>query len=140
MLFGATGPVHDWKIVLGEPAFAFTEFKGYVNGPADKEGPRKSAYNTWYKKETMNEKYRLDGSYYLFSYKDKIGFVAIKDNKKHIFFNRYKVSGDFDEIRTYSCCAIMPYPLKIYDNGILFFMGKRGEKYFLVEVNLNKYL
>jgi len=96
--------------------------------------------NIWYKGETLNEKYGVDESSYLFSYKDKVGFVGKKNGKKFFFFNDQKISQDFDEIRSHACCSIFPYPIEIDENGILFFMAKRGEKYFFVETDLNKYL
>lgn len=50
-----------------------------------------------------------------------------------------KTTQDFDEIRTHGCCAIFAYPIELDENGILFFLARRGEKYFFVEINLNEY-
>jgi len=96
--------------------------------------------NIWYNNETINEKFAVEASSYLFSYQDKIGFVGEKDGKKFLFFNGQKISQDFDEIRTNSCCATFAYPIELDENGILFFLAKKGEKYFFVEINLNEYL
>ncbi len=125
----------DVDIVLGAPTFTFFE-PNKVKNTNESDIVR----NIWYKGETLNEKYGVEESSYLFSYKDKVGFVGKKNGKKFFFFNGQKISQDFDEIRSHACCAMFPYPIKIDENGILFFMAKRGEKFFLVEVNLNEYL
>ncbi len=121
------------NMVLNSPTFTFFE---------EKEGKDKNnpaiIRNIWYKGETLNEKYGIDESSYLFSYKEKTGFIGKENGKKFFFFNGQKISQDFDEIRPHTCCSIFPYPIEIDENGILFFMAKRGEKYFLVEANLNK--
>jgi len=136
MSYGVESVFEEASIVLDSPAFTFYE---------QKEGRDENNYpitvrNIWYEGETLNEKYGVDSSSYLFSYKDKTGFVGEKNKKKFFFFNGRKISQEFDEIRTHGCCSIFPYPVEADENGILFFMAKRGEKYFLVEVNLNEYL
>jgi hypothetical protein len=135
MGYGAESVIEEASIVLNSPAFTFYK-------PIDLQNNISTAANTnkWHNGETMNEKYGVDSSSFLFSYKDKVGFVGEKDGKKFFFFNGQKVSGDFDEIRTHSCCARQAYPVELDQNGILFFLGKRGGKYFFTEVNLNKYL
>lgn len=143
MLYGAESVIQDANIVLDSPAFTFHDLEGweiegeegFVNGNRP-IGSR----NIWYRGETVNEKYGVTDSSYLFSFRDKTGFVAEKDGKYFFFFNGQKVSEGFDMIITHGCCAVFPYPIKIDENGILFFMAKRGEKFFLVEVNLNEYL
>lgn len=135
MFFGADSVIEDAGIVLNLPVFTFYDLKGWN----EKDEPIVKR-NIWYNGETLNEKYGIDASFYLFSFKDKIGFVEEKNGKKFFFFNGQKISQDFDEIRTHACCAVMAYPVEIDENGILFFLAKRGEKYFFVEVNLNEYL
>jgi hypothetical protein len=130
MGYGAENVIIEASIVLNSPAFTFYEPIDLHNGNT----------NIWYNAETLNEKYGIESSSFLFSYKDKTGFVGEKDGKKFFFFNGQKVSGDFDEIRTHGCCAIQVYPIELDQNGILFFLGKRGGEYFFTEVNLNKYL
>lgn len=136
MNFGAESVFEETSIVLDSPAFTFYEQK---EGKDENNNPI-SVRNIWYKGETLNEKYEVESSSYLFSYKDRVGFVGEKKGKKFFFFNGQKISQDFDAITTHACCAIFPYPIEIDENGILFFMAKRGEKYFLVEANLNEYL
>lgn len=135
MYFGAESVVQDESIVLGLPAFTFYDLEEWKD-----ENTPIVTRNIWYNNETINEKFAIDASSYLFAYQDKIGFVGEKDGKKFLFFNNQKISQDFDEIRTNSCCATFAYPIELDENGILFFLAKRGEKYFFVEINLNKYL
>lgn len=135
MIYGAEGPIEEADIASGAPAFTF-----YNPIDSKDEANMAATCNIWYGAETINEKYAVESSSFLFSYKDKIGFVGGKNGKKFFFFNGQKVSQDFDEIRTHSCCAIQSYPIELDRNGILFFLGKRGGKYFFTEVNLNKYL
>lgn len=119
----------DGNIVLGSPAFNFYYQRN-----------KKVHQNIFYKDETINEKYDLEGSKNLFSYKNAVGFVAEKNGKYYVMFNGQKISDNFDVIRTKGCCAIEAYPFQLDENGILYFMGKRGEKYYMVEVDLNKFL
>lgn len=135
MFFGAESVVEDASIVSSLPAFTFYDLKEWKD-----ENTPVVTNNIWYNNETINEKYSMEASSHLFSYKDKIGFVGEKNGKKFLFFNDQKISQDFDEIRTNSCCAIFAYPIELDENGILFFLAKRGEKYFFVEINLNEYL
>jgi hypothetical protein len=131
--FGASSTVSQASLVLNKPAFTFYDYKGDLspNSPNVKN-------NVYYDGEFYNEKYQLDETRNLFGYQDKIGFVAVKDQKYSVYFNGKKISQDFDEIRTYACCAIFAYPFEVYDNGILFFMARRGTEYYLVEIDLNK--
>lgn len=136
MNFGAESVFEETSIVLNSPAFTFYEQKE----GKDENNNQVVIRNIWYKGETLNEKNGVESSSYLFSYKDKIGFVGEKNGEKFFFFNGQKISQDFDVITTHACCAVFPYPIEIDENGILFFMAKRGEKYFLVEANLNEHL
>lgn len=135
MNFGAESVFEETDIVLNSPAFTF-----YDQKKGKDENNPVNIRNIWYKGETLNEKYGVESSSYLFSYKDKTGFVGENIGKKFFFFNGQKISQDFDVITTHACCSVFPYPIEIDENGILFFMAKRGEKYFFVEINLNKYL
>ena len=122
VVFGSDGGIWDRAMVNGSPSFTFRQASNIEN--------------TFYKGETMNEKYSVDDSENLFTVNGKIGFVATKNNKKFIMFDGKKVSQDFDEIRTHACCAISAYPFDTDQNGILSFLAKRGEKYYFVEINL----
>jgi len=124
MYFGASSVFDNEYMIGANPVFVFYDFKGEYNGNTPIV-----MLNIFYNGETMNKKYQVEESYDLFPYKDKLGFIATKNKQKYILFDGKKVSNDFDYI----------YPVEIYENGILFFMGKRGEKYFFVEVNLNNF-
>jgi hypothetical protein len=84
--------------------------------------------------------FELDSSKKPFVYKNKLGFIGTKNNETFIYFNNQKISPDIGSIRTNACCALTDYPFYIYKNGILFFLSRRGNKYFFHEINLNKYL
>jgi len=135
MYFGTESTIIDASIVSNSPAFTFYDPINVTN-----ENNPIITNNIWYNNETVNEKYSVESSSYLFAYKNKTGFVGEKDGKKFVFFNGQKISENFDEIRTTSCCAIFSYPIELDKNGIMFFLAKRGEKYFFVEINLNEYL
>lgn len=135
MYFGADSVVEDASIVLNSPAFTFYDLKEWID-----ENTPVFNRNIWFNGDTLNEKYDVDASSFLFSFKDKTGFVAEKDGKKFIFFNGQKISQDFDEIRTHGCCSVFSFPIEIDKNGILFFLAKREEKYLFVEINFNEYL
>ncbi|MDD2656520.1 MAG: hypothetical protein PHQ18_03055 [Patescibacteria group bacterium] len=135
MYFGAESIIEDASIVSDSPAFTFYDPINITN-----ENNPITTNNIWYNDETINKKYEVDSSSYLFSYQNKTGFVGEKDGKKFVFFNGQKISENFDEIRTTSCCAVFSYPIELDKSGIMFFLAKRGEKYFFVEINLNEYL
>ncbi|HAZ28223.1 MAG TPA: hypothetical protein DCY48_00375 [Candidatus Magasanikbacteria bacterium] len=132
MYFGAESVIEEGAMVSGSPAFTFYDLKGWEN-----ENRPIVRRNIWHNGETLNERYGVDGSSYLFSFKEKIGFVAEKDEKTFFFFNGQKISEDFDEIRTHGCCTIFPYPISLDDSGILSFLARRQKSYFWVEINLN---
>lgn len=136
MNYGAEGPIIDFRLVNELPAFT------YRAGTYDN-----STENIFYNGETMNEKYGLSGSHFLFSYKDKLGFVTQKDGKEYIFFNSKIVSEGYDQIPTSSCCMTLPEVFKLYDNGALVFRAVNNKDdsglfhdYWVVEVDLNPYL
>ncbi|MFH1029999.1 MAG: hypothetical protein V1770_01940 [bacterium] len=135
MLFGAESVIEDASMAKNLPAFTFYDLKEWK----DENTPIVNR-NIWHNNETINEKFSVEASSHLFTYKDKVGFVGEKDGEKFLFFNNQKISQDFDEVRTNSCCAIFAYPIELDENGILFFLAKRGKKYFFVEINLNQYL
>jgi len=85
----------------------------------------------------MSVEYTLSGGSGPFEYAGNIGFVAERGDRDFVMYGGQRISRDFDEIRTLSCCAITPYPFTLYDNGVLEFIGRRGDKYYLVEIDLN---
>lgn len=135
MNYGAEGPIIDFRLVNDLPTFT------YQSGTNSD-----SVQNIFYNGETMNEKYGFETSHFLFSYKDKLGFVAQKDGKEHIFFNGKIVSRGYDSIPTSSCCMTLPEVFKVYDNGALVFRATNKDdsgmyhEYWVVEVDLNPYL
>jgi len=138
MYFGSDGPIEDASLVLSSPAFTFYDLEKWEN----KDLPSATAIwnrNIWYKGETMNEKYNMDASSYLFAFEDKIGFIGEKDSKKFIIFNGQKISADFDEIISSSCCASATSPVKLDKMGVLFSLAKRGETYYFVEMDLKQF-
>lgn len=137
MYFGTESVVSDFGIVNDNLTFTYNDLDHWE----DENHPIVTS-NIYYQGETLNEKYGLKSSFYPFGYSGKIGFIA-KDketDKPFFYFNGQKISENFDVIRPYGCCTASSYPIEVDENGILFFMAKRGEKYYFVEVNLNKYL
>ena len=126
MRTGTDSVMSDIFIVNNSPAFVFFD-------PISEEVTKR---NTWYKGETLNEKYGMEETSYPFVYLDKLGFVAQKDGQQSIYFNNQKVVGNFDNIQTSQCCAVFRYPIKIDRPGNLLFLGKRGNEYILTETNL----
>jgi len=143
MFFGEESVVEDASQVLDSPAFTFYDLGGWLEG-WDSNGNAFTtptfSRNIWYKDETLNQKYDMNASSYLFAFENKIGFVGEKGGKKFFFFNGQKISADFDEITTNSCCAGTAYPIEVDKNGILLSLAKRGEIYYFVEVDLNQFL
>jgi len=130
MYDGSDGPVLDVSLIKNKPAFNIMLGSSPENARAD----------IFYENEFFNEKYKVDHSRQVFTYKDKIGFIATKNDKTYIHFNGALISHTYDRIRTTSCCAVSAYPFSLFEEGILLFVAKRGEKFYLVRVDLNKYV
>jgi hypothetical protein len=130
------GLLKEAKIVLNSPAFGFSDIKNKEKMVIEP--------NIFYKGATINEKYGLEASNFLFSFKDKIGFIGKKNEENFIVFNGHKISENFDEIGpppdTIHNGKLRYFSINVYENGIIFFTGKRGEKYFFTEIDLNEYL
>jgi hypothetical protein len=95
--------------------------------------------NIFYQGKTINEQYKVKGSKELFIYKNKVGFIEMKDNKEYIYFNNKRISPAFDTINNHACCA-MPAYFKLYQNGALQFLAQKEKENYIVEIDLNKYL
>lgn len=108
----------------------------YVGGGQEICGYVKSHLEYFYEEPNFSQRVGVDSVSKIFEYNGKIGFVGEKNGKWAVYFDQQKVSEDFDQIRTTACCAIRTFPFKIYDNGVIFFMGKRGEQYILAESRL----
>ncbi len=136
MCFGAEGPIQDVRKINGKLAISYVEGTCKYNG----EKEINSRMNIFYDGKTLNEEYTVEGSQYLFSYKDTIGFVVTEGDKHYIFFNGQKISEAFDSIPTTQCCASISPLLNVYENGAFLFRGSKENIYYLTEIDLNKYL
>lgn len=101
-------------------------------------GEIKTHWDFFYEEPNLAKKLGVQSIENIFEYKGKIGFIGGDGDKVAIYFDGKKLSKDFDQIKLNACCAMMPFPFKIYDNGVLFFMGKRDDKYILAEVRLEE--
>jgi hypothetical protein len=133
MEYGADGPIFQAASIMDSPVFVYRQL---VENTEEEEPAIRIM--TWYKGEALNEKYDLDDTSLPFEFENKLGFVGTKEGQSAIYFDGQKVSGDFDEVRTISCCAIFAYPVKLDSNGVLQFLGRRGEEYYISEIKLVK--
>jgi len=131
MNFGADGTIVEAGVVLNQPFFVFREFIEDASSSTNK-----NVSNIWFNGETMNEKYSIDESLYMFEYNGKVGFVAKKEGKSSIYFNGKEMTNKFDEIRTEGCCSVVPYPIRISEDGELLALARNGKEYYFVEVDL----
>lgn len=115
---------------------AFTFWQNW-NSTENKIQPDRS--NIYYNGETFNEKYRAQGTHYLFAYKKILGFVIKQNNKEHVFFNNKIISPPYDQVVTYGCCMNIHH-FVVFQNGKLHFIAVKDEKDYLVEIDLNEYL
>jgi len=127
--FGTSGPIWNLGLIDGALTFEYSAKKD-----------EKMVMNLYYQGEFMNEKFNMDSSKELFIYKEKIGFVAKKDDDTFIWFNGQSVSENFEAIRTQTCCMIPAHVFELYDDGRLLFEGIQGGEARLSEVDLNSFL
>ncbi len=128
-------PLIYMRLIKGKLAF------DYLDGPCFDEQTNKYAHmNIFYEGRNINKEYGFKRSRYLFSYKDKIGFIIGEENQEYLYFNGKKISSGFDVIRSYNHEDPSPPLLKIYDNGALLFGARKGKDNYLGEIDLNKYL
>ncbi len=128
MDYGADGPILDWRVVDGGPAFTFRT-----------SCSPKCGTDIFYG-ELISHKYDVKNPRYLFTYQGELGFVADDQNGDAIFFGGGFVTLVFDHIHTYNCCAVDEILPRVYSNGILLFYGQRGGQDYLTEVALTKNL
>lgn len=119
---GADGPILESRMINGEPALT-------VRTP---DVPTELILGD----RLMTVDHTLSGARSPFEFDGKVGFVAERGESDFVMFDGERISRDFDEIRTVFCCATMPYPFVLHENGVLEFVGRRGESYYLVEVDL----
>lgn len=120
---GADGPIQEARVIAGKLALTYR-----TAGMVDSDvvlGDR-----MFVSSETVS------GARSPFEHNGKVGFVAELGEYDMVKYDGEIVTENFDEIRTLSCCAITSYPFSLYENGVLEFVGRRGDKYFLVEVDL----
>lgn len=127
-------PLIYMRLIKGKLAF------DYLDGPCFDEQTNEYAHmNIFYEGRNINKEYGFNRSRYLFSYKDKIGFIIGEENQEYIYFNGKKISSGFDVIRSYSHEDPSPPLLKIYDNGALLFGARKGKDNYICEIDLNKF-
>jgi len=116
-------PIQESFILNGQGIFVF--LKG-------------TNYDIYYDGDFFTEKYDVDGASKPFLIDGKFGFFAMKDGKSFVFYDGEKVSPAFDYFKSYGCCASLPYALRVDQEtkAVLFFM-KKGEKYFVAEVDFD---
>lgn len=130
MEYGADGPVSDWRIVNGKPAFTFrTSLCSSQSG---------CGTDIFYDGKFLSEEYGVKNPRYLFSSQGKLGFVASDSNGDKIFFDGAFITPAFDIIHTHNCCSFLEILPTVYENGVLLFFGKRNNKNYIAEVKLNK--
>jgi hypothetical protein len=136
MCYGAEGPIHLFLLAEDymKVAITFSEACQYST-----DNKVTAVSNIFYDGETINEKFEVDESKHLFSYKNKIGFIGKKNDAWYIFFNDKEIPYSFDQISDIGCCAA-PYYFNVYENGALVFMAKKQNNNYIVEIDLNKYL
>lgn len=120
---GADGPIEEARVIGGDLALTYRSA-----GMLDTDlviGDRIFSIS-----ETVS------GARSPFEFGNKVGFVAELGDHDFIMFDGAPVTENFDEIRTLSCCSITSYPFDLHENGVLEFVGRRGDRYFLVEVDL----
>jgi hypothetical protein len=127
MEYGAEGPILEWRIVEGKPAFTIR-----LNCLEDS-----CKHDIFYEGEYISQKYTVLDPRYLFVYKGELGFVA-KDStgRDKIFYNGNFITESFDTIHTYNCCSVQQLLPTVYENGVLVFYANRADKGYLIEVKL----
>ncbi len=131
MRSGAEGPIHEWRIIDGKPAFTFG-----IDCP-DKRSGAAACTDIWHDGEFLSKKYRVNNPRYPFSYGGKLGFIATRDFQDAVFYDGVFLTPSFRHIWTRNCCAAAEILPTVYENGVLLFYALRGENY-LVEANLQE--
>lgn len=138
-------PLVHFTKVLEKLTFDF--FEGLCYNENQETENKKSAYaspNIFYDGTTINQRYSVEGSYRLFDYKGKLGFIEVSQGKQYIFFNGKRLSTGYDYIRSYFNSDYI-FPLfEIYDNGALIFVAHNGKdnykNYYFVQIDLNSFV
>ncbi|MFZ2189491.1 MAG: hypothetical protein WA057_01540 [Candidatus Magasanikiibacteriota bacterium] len=134
MCYGAEGPIQLFQSIEEKISFTFSEACQY-----SVDNKVTAISNIFYDDTTINEKFGVEESKHLFSYKDKIGFIGKKNNAWYIFFNEKQIPYQYDGISDIGCCAT-PYFFKIYENGTVVFLAGKQNQSYIIEINLNNYL
>ncbi len=127
MCFGAEGPIRELGYIENKLTFTFAV--GNCQGT-----------DVYLDGKTINAEYSVEGSAFPFFYQGKLGFIAKEDGKDYVYFNGKKVSESFYNIPTSQCCMSISPLLTLYENGAFIFRASQGKEYYLVEIDLNKYL
>ena len=132
MDFGADGPVQDWRSVNNKPAFTF------LSRCSANEGNQISCdQDIWYDGSLISEKFNVEKPRFLFSYNEKVGFIASSNGADAVFFDGKFITPEFDTIWTHNCCSYTEILPTVYENGTLLFYAKRDDTTYLVETRLN---
>lgn len=133
MVFGTEGPIQEWRMVNGKPVFTFI-----TPACATENGNRVNcASDIWYDGNLVSKTFGVKNPRYLFSYNNKIGFVASHNGADAIFYDDKFITPTFDIIWTHNCCSFTEILPTIYENGTLLFYAQRNEANYLVETRLN---
>jgi len=130
--FGADGPIQDWRIVDDKPAFTFRS-----RCSADEGNQVSCDQDIWYDGGLISQKFAAENPRYLFSYNDKIGFIASHNGADAVFYDGKFITPGFDTIWIHNCCSYTEILPTVYKNGALLFYAKRNEITYLVETLLN---
>ncbi len=135
MEYGAEGPVIDWRVVNGEPAFTVRLTNGNI--PAGATTAAAAHTDIYYNGKFIEQEYGVKNPRYLFSYAGKLGFIATDESGDRVFFDGRFISIAFDSIHTMNCCSYNEILPTVFENGTLLFYGKRDSQYFIAELKLD---
>ncbi len=79
----------------------------------------------------FNEKYHLDGSFFPHSIKDKLIYIAKKENQFQIVYDGKPIGPEFDEISMAYCCAKFSV---IEGNEQYWFLGRRDGMQYAIAI------
>ncbi len=130
MYWGSEGPIFSWKIINKKPAFLFSVPVIHTSGEA-------SVPEIWYDGAFVSQAFSLLRPQYIFSYNDRIGFIAEMPNgKEGVYYDGAFLAPEFDDIWNVNCCAAHELLPTVYNNGILLLYAERAEEKYLVEISL----
>jgi hypothetical protein len=136
MFMITNGPILEFGIIDEKLFFTYNKLD---NSEVKKleDGSIQGHIETYFNGELLTEKYNYSSIKKVFVYKDKIGFLGIKNGKTYIFYNGKEITNGFDRIEVYPCCAV-PSLFELYlEKGEIWFLARRDGKNYIVYKNLN---